>query len=130
VCQLIGPAKLVFIYPRWIIDATSFWQWLFPIATAGALTGLWWWRKRSRGPLAAALFFGGTLFPALGFVNVFPFIYSYVADHFQYLASIGVFTLVAAGAAVLANARPAWIVRVSALVVSVVVRTLRWRHTL
>ena len=30
----------------------------------------------------------GTLFPALGFVNVFPFRYSFVADHFQYLASM------------------------------------------
>ena len=35
------------------------------------------------------LFFIGTLFPALGFVNVFPFRYSFVADHFQYLASVG-----------------------------------------
>ena len=36
------------------------------------------------------LFFAGTLFPALGFFNVFPFLYSSVADHFQYLAGIGV----------------------------------------
>ena len=42
------------------------------------------------------LFFAGTLFPALGFFNVYPFRYSFVADHFQYLASIGVLTLVAA----------------------------------
>ena len=36
--------------------------------------------------------------PALGFVNVYPFRYSFVADHFQYLASIGLITLAAAGA--------------------------------
>jgi tetratricopeptide (TPR) repeat protein len=30
-----------------------------------------------------------TLFPALGFFNVAPMRFSYVADHFQYLASIG-----------------------------------------
>ena len=28
--------------------------------------------------------------PALGFVNVYPFKYSFVADHFQYLASAGI----------------------------------------
>ena len=52
--------------------------------------------EASRAPLAAMLFFAGTLFPALGFFNVYPFRYSFVADHFQYLASIGVITLVAA----------------------------------
>jgi hypothetical protein len=32
--------------------------------------------------------YGMVLGPALGFVNVFPFRYSFVADHFQYLASL------------------------------------------
>jgi Tfp pilus assembly protein PilF len=43
--------------------------------------------------LVAVLFFGGTLFPALGFFNVYPMRYSFVADHFQYLASIGLIVL-------------------------------------
>ena len=54
------------------------------------------WR-RWRGPLAGLLFFVGTLFPALGFFNVYPFRFSFVADHFQYLASLGPLTLAAAG---------------------------------
>src|SRR5205807_2839383 len=37
------------------------------------------------------------LFPVLGFLNVHPLGYSYVADHFQYLASIGLIALGAAG---------------------------------
>jgi tetratricopeptide (TPR) repeat protein len=45
--------------------------------------------------LVAALYFGGTLLPALGFINVYPMRYSFVADHFQYLASIGLLTLAA-----------------------------------
>jgi tetratricopeptide (TPR) repeat protein len=40
------------------------------------------------------LMFGGTLFPAIGFVNVYPFRYSFVADHFQYHASLGIIVLV------------------------------------
>ena len=58
---------------------------------------LWQFRRRSRAPLAAALFFGGTLFPVLGFFNVYPFRYSFVADHFQYLACLGPIVLVSSG---------------------------------
>jgi tetratricopeptide (TPR) repeat protein len=54
-------------------------------------------RRRSRAPLAGALCFAGTLFPALGFFNVYPFVYSYVADHFQYLACLGVIVPLCAG---------------------------------
>ena len=45
------------------------------------------------------LLFAGTLVPALGFFNVYPMRYSFVADHFQYLASIALLTLAAASAA-------------------------------
>ncbi len=85
--KILWPVDLMFIYPRWSIDPGSARQYLFPAAAAAALAGLWMIRGRSRGPLAAALLFAGTLFPALGFINVFPFVYSYVADHFQYLAA-------------------------------------------
>ncbi len=95
--QLCLPVELAFIYPRWAIDATRWWQYLFPLAAGGLVVVLWLWRKRlGRGPLVAALFFGGTLLPALGFIDVYPMLYSYVADHFQYLASIGPIALFSA----------------------------------
>jgi tetratricopeptide (TPR) repeat protein len=95
--KLIWPANLTFTYPRWTVDPAQWWQYLFPVGVlvlAGALTFL---SKRHRGPLAAFLYFTGTLFPALGFFNVFPFLYSYVADHFQYLASLGIIVPAAYG---------------------------------
>jgi len=95
--KLAWPAELIFIYPRWTIDPAQAWQWLFPLGALALLGVLTWWQRRQRGPLAAALLFAGTLFPVLGFVNVFPFVFSYVADHFQYLASLSVFALAAAG---------------------------------
>jgi tetratricopeptide (TPR) repeat protein len=95
--KLACPVNLTFIYPRWHIDSTVAWQYAFP-AAALLLTALLVWR-RWRGPLAALLFFGGTLFPALGFVNVYAFRYSFVADHFQYLASLGPIVLASAGVA-------------------------------
>jgi hypothetical protein len=96
--KLLWPVDLTFFYPRWTIDATSAWQWLFPAATLGLLAGLVWWQRRNRAPLAAALLFGGTLFPVLGFVNVYPFVFSYVADHFQYLAGLAPLALLTAAA--------------------------------
>ncbi|HTX64579.1 MAG TPA: tetratricopeptide repeat protein [Opitutaceae bacterium] len=95
--KLAWPADLIFIYPRWTIDAAVAWQWLFPLGALTLVAVLW--RARQRGPLTALLYFGGTLFPALGFFNVFPFLFSFVADHFQYLASAGILALAAAGLA-------------------------------
>ena len=97
--KLVWPANLIFIYPRWEIDSAVWWQWLFPAAALGVLLLLWSLRRVSRGPLAGWLLFVGTLVPVLGFLNVFPFIYSFVADHFQYLASLGMIVLASAGIA-------------------------------
>jgi tetratricopeptide (TPR) repeat protein len=99
--NLIWPSNLLFIYPRWNVDPSIWWQWLFPAAAVAVLVGLWLIRHQYRGPLACWLFFIGTLFPVLGFFNVFPFIYSFVADHFQYLASLGMIVLIAAGVTLL-----------------------------
>jgi protein O-mannosyl-transferase len=104
--KLVWPAKLVFIYPRWQVSQGSFWQYLYPAAAVAALGGLWTQRKRWPGPLAGALFFIGTLFPALGFFDVYPFLFSFVADHFQYLASLGLIALAAAGATALLHRWP------------------------
>ena len=95
--KLLWPAPLIFIYDRWSIDSKQVAQFLYPAAAILVLFFLAWQVKRwGRGPLVAALFFGGTLFPALGFIDVFPMRYSFVADHFQYLASLGPIVLAAA----------------------------------
>lgn len=97
--KLLWPTELAFFYPRWTIDASSAWQWLFPLTALLVLAAAIWWSRRDRGPLAALLLYGGTLVPALGFVNVYPFLFSYVADHFQYLASLWMLAFLAAAAA-------------------------------
>jgi|CXWL01.1.fsa_nt_gi tetratricopeptide (TPR) repeat protein len=96
--KLLWPADLIFVYPRWEIDHTQLWQYIFPLAAIALLVALWRLRHRiGRGPIAAALFFGGTLAPAMGFVDVYPMRFSFVADHFQYLASIGPIVLLTSG---------------------------------
>jgi tetratricopeptide (TPR) repeat protein len=95
--KILWPADLVFNYPRWIVSAREPWQYLFPAGAVVVLASLFAIRGRARGPLAAALIFTGSLFPALGFINVYPFVFSFVADHFQYLAAAGMISALAAG---------------------------------
>ncbi len=98
--KLLGPGRLMFIYPHWNVDPRErMWWILFPLSACGLMIGCWLLRaKIGRGPIAAMLFFSGTLVPALGFVNVFPMQFSYVADHFQYIACVGPIVLLVAGA--------------------------------
>src|SRR5271156_2926941 len=79
------------------------WPYLFPGAALILAVALGWLSRRRRGPLAGLLYFAGTLFPALGFLNVYPFRYSFVADHFQYLACLGIIVPGAAGLSWLAG---------------------------
>ena len=93
--HIAWPVNLSFFYPRFVVDSRDLRQYLFPAATILVLAGLAVLARTRRSPLtfsglAAALLFLGTLFPALGFFNVYPFRYSWVADHFGYLASIAV----------------------------------------
>jgi tetratricopeptide (TPR) repeat protein len=120
--KLVWPTPLTFIYPRWEIEPAVWWQWLFPIAAIGVVAGLWLARRRiGKGPLVAVLCFAGTLGPALGFVNVYPMRYSFVADHYQYLASVGLITLCAAGLARIPRVIPAILV--------VLLGALTWQQT-
>jgi len=97
--KLAWPDPLIFIYPRWEIHS---WQWVAYLPLLAATLGLivLWALPGSAG---RALFFAVayyvvSLFPVLGFFSVYFFRYSFVSDHFQYLASMGPFAL--AGAAV------------------------------
>jgi tetratricopeptide (TPR) repeat protein len=95
--KVLLPFQLSFIYPKWSMDPSALWQWMFPVGVIVVIVVLWLMRDRwGRGPLAGALFFIGTLVPALGFFNIYPMRYSYVADHFTYLAAVGLFVLIAA----------------------------------
>ncbi len=85
----VWPNPLIFFYPQWNIDPHQPLQYLPLAATIVTLVLLWILRHRlGRGPIALALIFLASLFPAMGFFNVYPMRYSYVADHFQHVALI------------------------------------------
>jgi len=132
ISKLLWPANLAFIYPKWAVDASDIAQWAYPAGLIASIVVLFVLRKKlGRGPLAALLFFLATLFPALGFFNIYPFQYSYVADHFQYLAASGVFALAAAiiGFFVPSDRLGRPIEAVGVALVIVVLGALTWRQS-
>jgi tetratricopeptide (TPR) repeat protein len=97
--KALVPLGLNFVYPRWQIDASQLVAWLPLLGVAVVyLLALRWRVPAARPVLFALLYFGLMLSPVLGFFNIYYMRYSYVADHYQYLALPGVVALVVGGA--------------------------------
>jgi len=98
VAKLAWPYPLIFIYPRWKINSSQLIAYLPLVAALAGLLALWLIRaKWSRAVFFAAAYYVVSLFPVLGFFSVYFFRYSFVSDHFQYLASMGPLALAGAG---------------------------------
>jgi len=100
--KLVWPYPLIFIYPRWDVDSSEVLAYLPLMAAMAALIALWFVRAQwGRALFFAAAYYIVSLFPVLSFFSVFFFRYSFVSDHFQYLASMGPLALAGAGIATL-----------------------------
>ena len=106
--SLFWPSGLTFVYPRWNINAEVWWQYLFPVGVLALLVILWSLRRWSRAPLAGVLIYILLLLPSLGFLNIYFFVYSFVADHWQYLACLGIIVPFASGITLLAARKQSW----------------------
>jgi protein O-mannosyl-transferase len=96
--KLIWPNPLSFIYPRWTIDAANAVAYVPVIAAVAGMLVLGWRRDGVLRPVFfAAAYYLVMLFPVLGFFDVYFFRYSFVADHFQFLAGMGPLALAGAG---------------------------------
>ncbi len=97
--KAIAPIDLVLVYPQWRIQTAKLIWWL-PLAAAAILTALLWRHRHgawSRAILFGWAFFCAALAPVLGFTDVGFMQYSLVADHYPYIALIGLVALLAAG---------------------------------
>ena len=110
--EVVWPFDLLPIYPQWKVNPPQILQFLpWPILVAA---GCWLWSRRgtASAPTAArhALFGLGffllMIFPILGFITISYMRITWVADHFNYVALIGIIVpLCAAAAAWFASAR-------------------------
>ncbi len=130
--KLLWPSELAVIYPLWDIRGADPLAWGYLIAAVALVVLLWGFRARlGRGPLAGALFFAVTLSPVLGFVDYAYMQFAFVADRFQYLAGIGILTVVLGAAAYGVRHLPSlWQKGAlgAAAVVLVVLGILTWRQ--
>jgi tetratricopeptide (TPR) repeat protein len=139
--ELLWPRDLMLIYPAWNISRAVWWQYLFPVAALILFLRLWIIRKKSRGPLAAALCFLLMLFPVLGFFNLSYFMSAvgahrhtaiFRADHFQYLATVAIIAPVSSGvtwlaARIEANLRP--LVYAGSVALLLLFATMTWAQS-
>src|SRR5881394_4632866 len=102
--KIFWPSNLTFIYPRWNISPADLLDYVWLLAGIAACVVIYFLRRYfQRSVEVAAAFFVATLSPVLGFIMLYTFRYTFVADHYQYLACIGPIALVSAGIAILAD---------------------------
>jgi Flp pilus assembly protein TadD len=131
--KLVFPAGLAFSYPRWTLDPWDPTQWSWPVALLAVAAVLWATARAGvgRGLAAALACFVVGISPMLGFVNYYTMRYSFVADHYQYLACLGPIAAACAGAARLVSRGPRWAAAVGrglAAIVLVGLGALTWRQ--
>ena len=126
--KLLWPMNLAFVYPRWDINADSPVS-LVPLLGVVGVGAILWRYRQHLWAQAASLgigYYAIALLPVLGFFDIYFFRYSFVADHFQYLASLGILALVVAGGAALLR-QPA--TRWTAVAVSIAgLSAISWHH--
>jgi tetratricopeptide (TPR) repeat protein len=130
--KIFWPSDLTFIYPRWQIDARNPVAYLWLVVAGAVAVAIYFGRRVfGRSVEVAALFFVATLSPLLGFIMLYTFRYTFVADHYQYLASIGPIALISAGLTTLSRSfkNVQWPVFGGVVVILVGLSLLSWRQS-
>src|SRR5215831_14614546 len=129
--KLIWPSNLTFIYPRWNIAPTHLLDYVWLLAGVVVGGAIYFLRRYlGRRVEVAAAFFVATLSPVLGFIMLYTFRYTFVADHYQYLACIGPIALASAGIVSFSEKLTQYrvIIVSAALLVVASLGTLTWRQ--
>src|SRR4030095_14422821 len=129
--KIFWPSNLTFIYPRWNISPADLFDYILLLAGIAACVAIYFLRRYvGRSVEVAAVFFVATLSPVLGFIMLFTFRYTFVADHYQYLACIGLISLASAGIVSLSDKFTQYraIIVSAAVLIVASLATLTWRQ--
>ncbi|HTS19314.1 MAG TPA: glycosyltransferase family 39 protein, partial [Verrucomicrobiae bacterium] len=127
--KAVWPVGLMLIYPGWKAGAGSLIAWLPLLACAIVVALLWrghgrWWIRMCA---AGVGYFAVMLLPVLGFIDQGFYVYSAVADHWQYPALPGLLALCAALGTVALSGVPS-IRRVAGVALVVGLGCLSWQR--
>ena len=104
------PLHLNMIYPRWQIDSAAPGSYLPLLLWCGVLAACWGFQRSwGRHVLFGLGYFTVTLFPVLGFFNMYFLALSRVSDHFVYLPLTALVALAAAGLGCVLKGRVLWL---------------------
>jgi len=93
--KALCPLHLSFVYPRWEMGEPSMLSFLPLLFLAGLIVLFYYYRETwGKSFLFGLGYFIVTLFPVLGFFNIYFMKYSLVADHWQYTSIIGIIALI------------------------------------
>lgn len=133
----VWPGELLFVYPPFEQGGG---QWMAWAALAGGVAVAGWaaWRfwQGKPGWLALFLVYSAGVFPALGFINVYPLRFAPVADHFGYVGGVAMciglgWLLAQAWGAVTRSSRvPPWVGAAACALLLSTLATLTWTQTL
>jgi tetratricopeptide (TPR) repeat protein len=129
--KLVWPTDLIFIYPSWKIDRAAPFAYLWLVAGAALGAAIYFARRFvGRGVETATVYYLATLAPMLGFVMLYTFQYKFVADHYQYVASLGPIALAAAGLTLFARkaTKNPWLKPVLSGALLTTLAVLTWRQ--
>ena len=92
--KIVLPINMCFIYPKWEIDTNLIWNYWPAMLFVGLGTILWWQRRR----ITPIIWFGlahylVSLLPASGIISFYFMRFSFVQNHFQYLAGLGIMVI-------------------------------------
>lgn len=131
--KVLIPVNLMFIYPRWQIDATKLLSYVPLLLLLATAFVLWHYRKGwGKAWLLGLGYFVVMLLPVLGFWDIYFMKYSLVADHWQYFSIMGPIGLVAAGitwASDRLKKRSILLVPAFSLILLLALGILTWRQT-
>jgi tetratricopeptide (TPR) repeat protein len=130
--KIFWPSNLTFIYPQWDIKVSDPTAYVWLVLTGVAAAVIYFSRRfLGRRIEVAALFFVATLSPLLGFIMLYTFRYTFVADHYQYLACIGPIAAAASGFTMLDQKvrNGQWIGWAVGLAIAICLSTLAYRQS-
>jgi tetratricopeptide (TPR) repeat protein len=132
----VWPVNLLFVYPPFERGPGDVWAWTACVGAGLVLAGAVAFARRGvRGPLALLAVYSAGVFPALGFLAVWPLRYAPVADHFGYVGGVAVavalgWLAATAWAWLRARGAAAWQGGAAAAVVAGALAALTWQATL
>ncbi len=93
--KAVLPWNLCAIYPNWNVNASHWISYVPGLVFVAGLALVWWKRQTWGRPVLFGLgYFVVTLFPVLGFFYISFHAFSWVADHWQYIAIVAPIALV------------------------------------